>query len=40
VFINTSNTAFSAKIYVANPATVGSNGAGLQNVAEGDLWFW
>jgi len=40
VFINTSNTAFSGKVYVANPATVGSNGAGLQNVAEGDLWFW
>lgn len=28
------------KVYVADPANVGSNGAGLLSPVLGDLWFW
>jgi hypothetical protein len=40
IFRNTSSAAYGAKIYVANPATVGENGSGLVGAATGDLWFW
>jgi hypothetical protein len=40
IFRNTSSTPFSGKVYVADPATVGSNGAGLVGALAGDLWFW
>jgi hypothetical protein len=33
-------TQYSGKIYVADPAIVGSNGADLDGAATGDLWFW
>jgi hypothetical protein len=33
-------TQYSGKIYVANPAIVGSSGANLDGAAAGDLWFW
>jgi hypothetical protein len=33
-------TQYSGKIYVADPAIVGSNGASLDGAAAGDLWFW
>jgi hypothetical protein len=33
-------TQYSGKIYVADPAIVGSNGASLDGAAQGDLWFW
>jgi hypothetical protein len=31
---------YSGKIYIADPAVVGSNGANLDGVVAGDLWFW
>ena len=40
IFRNTSSAAYGAKIYVANPATVGENGSGIVGAATGDLWFW
>jgi hypothetical protein len=33
-------TQYSGKIYVADPAIVGPNGASLDGAAQGDLWFW
>lgn len=33
-------TQYSGKIYVADPAIVGSTGANLDGAAAGDLWFW
>lgn len=33
-------TSYSGKIYVADPAVVGSTGANLDGAASGDLWFW
>ena len=33
-------TQYSGKIYVANPAIVGTSGASLDGAAQGDLWFW
>jgi hypothetical protein len=39
-FINTANTAYSGKVFVADPAIVGANGAGLTGALAGDLWFW
>jgi hypothetical protein len=33
-------TQYSGKIYVADPAIVGSNGADLDGAVTGDLWFW
>jgi hypothetical protein len=33
-------TQYSGKIYVADPAIVGSSGANLDGAAIGDLWFW
>jgi hypothetical protein len=33
-------TPYSGKIYVADPAIVGSTGANLDGAAAGDLWFW
>lgn len=33
-------TPYSGKIYVADPAIVGSTGANLDGAATGDLWFW
>jgi hypothetical protein len=33
-------TQYSGKIYVADPAIVGPNGANLDGAAAGDLWFW
>jgi hypothetical protein len=33
-------TQYSGKIYVADPAIVGSSGANLDGAAAGDLWFW
>ena len=33
-------TQYSGKIYVADPAIVGANGASLDGAAAGDLWFW
>jgi hypothetical protein len=40
IFLNTTSSPFSGKIYVANPATVGSTGANIVGAAAGDLWFW
>jgi hypothetical protein len=40
IFRNTSSAAYGAKIYVANPATVGENGTGIVGAVAGDLWFW
>lgn len=40
IFRNTSSAAFSGKVYVADPATVGATGAGITGAAAGDLWFW
>jgi hypothetical protein len=31
---------YSGKIYVADPAIVGTAGASLDGAAQGDLWFW
>jgi hypothetical protein len=42
----TANTAgvdrqpYSGKIYVVDPAIAGPTGANLENVQQGDLWFW
>ena len=33
-------TPYSGKIYVADPAVVGSAGANIDGAATGDLWFW
>lgn len=33
-------TTYSGKIYVADPAVVGTTGANLDGAAAGDLWFW
>ncbi len=33
-------TQYSGKIYVADPAIVGTSGANLDGAAAGDLWFW
>jgi hypothetical protein len=33
-------TPYSGKIYVADPAVVGSSGANLDGAIAGDLWFW
>lgn len=33
-------TPYSGKIYVADPAIVGSAGANIDGAATGDLWFW
>lgn len=40
IFRNTAGNAFSGKIYVADPATVGATGAGITGAVAGDLWFW
>jgi hypothetical protein len=31
---------FSGKIYIADPAVVGTTGANIDGAAAGDLWFW
>jgi len=33
-------TPFAGKIYIADPAIVGSNGSNIEDAAAGDLWFW
>jgi hypothetical protein len=33
-------TPFSGKVYIADPAIVGSNGSNIEDAAAGDLWFW
>lgn len=40
IFRNSSSTAFSGKVYVADPAIVGTTGSGITGAAAGDLWFW
>jgi hypothetical protein len=40
IFRNTAGTSFGGKIYIADPATVGTNGSGIVGAVAGDLWFW
>ena len=33
-------TPFAGKIFIADPAIVGSTGANIENASEGDIWLW
>ena len=36
----TDRTPFAGKIYIADPAVVGTNGSNIEDPSAGDLWFW
>jgi hypothetical protein len=40
IFRNSTNVAFGGKVYVSDPAVVGTTGAGITGAVAGDLWFW
>lgn len=33
-------TPFAGKIFIADPAIVGSTGANIEDASEGDIWLW
>jgi len=36
----TDRTPFAGKIFIADPAIVGSTGANIEGASEGDIWLW